>query len=87
MQPQQGIWKRFIRSLLVVDRFSHVRYVCISSNMSGYGCVFDVNGTSLMTEETASTSKTARVSRKVITTSPGDHGELCLCVCVHVCSI
>ena len=52
--------------------------------------VFDLNGTSLITEERDSVSKTARVSqrqRKATTTSPGDHGKICLCVCLSVCML
>jgi len=48
---------------------------------------FDVNRTSLMAEKRAGVSKTDRVSRKATTTSPRDHGKLCLyvCLCVSLC--
>ena len=50
--------------------------------------VFDLNCTSLITEERDSVSKTVRVSqiqRKTTTASPGDHGKICLSVCLSVC--
>ena len=50
--------------------------------------VFDLNCTSLITEERDSVSKTVRVSqrhRKTTTASPGDHGKICLCACLSVC--
>jgi len=65
-----------------------VMCLCVYLEICQHGQVFDVNGTSLMAEETASTSKTDRVSqrqRKVTTTSPANHDKLCPCVCLSVC--
>jgi len=66
-----------------------VMCLCVYLEICQHGQVFDVNGTSLMAEETASTSKTDRVSqrqRKVTTTSV-DHDKLPgMSLCVSVCN-